>query len=90
MKYLNKEIDNEFLLEVIKKKITGNRKWHNYNAAYMNWALYELFSDKKYIIAAYDLIQRDIAELDPNKHDLYMSYSTKRLILDSYNRLKNI
>ena len=56
----------------------------------MNWALYELFSDQKYIIAAYNLIQRDIEELDPNKHDLYMSYSTKRLIYDSYNKIKNI
>ncbi len=89
-KYLNKEIDNVFLLEIIKKKMTDNNKWHTYNAAYMNWALYELFSDQKYIIAAYNLIQRDIEELDPNKHDLYMSYSTKRLIYDSYNKIKNI
>ena len=90
MKNLDKGIDDKYLLEVIKKRMADSNNWHRYNAAYMNWALYELYSEEKYIIAAYNVIQRDIEQLDPVNHDIYMSHTTRRMILDSYNKLKNL
>ena len=94
-KYLSQsELGLPINIEHLKALIEGfdknNQSWYENEPEYINWALYELFGDEKYIIEAKNKIDSNLKNIKHELHVKYLSYPFQKKIMESFNRMKNI
>ena len=94
-KYLSQsELGLPINIEHLKALIEGfeknNQSWYENEPEHINWALYELFGDEKYIIEAKNKIDSNLKNIKHELHVKYLSYPFQKKIMESFNRMKNI
>ena len=83
-------INIEHLKALIEAFEKNNQSWYENEPEYINWALYELFGDEKYIIEAKNKIDSNLKNIKHELHVKYLSYPFQKKIMESFNRMKNI
>ena len=94
-KYLSQsELGLPINIEHLKALIEGfeknNQSWYENEPEHINWALYELFGDEKYIIEAKNKIDSNLKNIKHELHVKYLSYPFQKMIMESFYRMKNI
>jgi len=88
-KELGLPINEEYLMTYVQEKFNKKATWYEDEPEYMNWALYELFRDSKYIMESKRQIDRKSKMIKSIRSEKYLSYTMQRKILESFNKMKN-
>ena len=88
-KELGLPINEEYLMTYVQEKFNKKATWYEDVPEYINWALYELFRDSKYIKESKRRIDRKLEMIKSIRSEKYLSYTMQRKILESFNKMKN-
>ena len=88
-KELGLPINEEYLMTYVQEKFNKKATWYEDVPEYINWALYELFRDSKYIKESKRRIDRKLEMIKSIRSEKYLSYTMQRKILESFNKIKN-
>ena len=88
-KELGLPINEQYLMTYVQEKFNKKATWYEDVPEYINWALYELFRDSKYIMESKRRIDRKLEMIKSIRSEKYLSYTMQRKILESFNKMKN-